>query len=198
MFTFSLSTFIKISLLSTGERIAEIQKKLDDADGYDFYNSMTKAIRAKANAESQATLDRILASPSRDIERTYNTAAFNSFETKFGSKRSLERLSTKAHLFAPDRSFRITVDPLFRIMEKNVATAFCVWPSKSPALTQRYGAVACYIMRQALQSSAMANSQFGFFDATSNKKYSERQVSNNTNLIFRADCGSISALLHSL
>ena len=42
---FSLQTFIKISLMDTGSRITEIQKKLSQTAGYDFYNSFQRAVR---------------------------------------------------------------------------------------------------------------------------------------------------------
>ena len=196
--TFSLQTFLKLSLLSTGERIAEIQKKLDGSDGYDFYNSLTKATKLRASGSEQSDIDDTLDYPTRAVERKYNREAFDVFDHKFGKSRSLEDLKNRGKILSPDKTFQIIVEPTFSASSKGVRVAYCLWATQKPEMTQRYGAVGCYVMRQALKNTPLANYQFAIYDLVGKKQYSEKQISNNTSLIFKADCGSISALLKSL
>lgn len=75
---------------------------------------------------------------------------------------------------------------------------YCLWPTQAPQLTQKYGAVACHIMRTANSSGNLANSSFYLADLVSNRVYSEKQITNNTNLILKADVNSIGTLIKEL
>ncbi|SLN28613.1 hypothetical protein ROA7450_01187 [Roseovarius albus] len=89
MLTFSLNTFIKICLLDTGGRISEIQRKLDNSGGYDFYNSFQRAMRASLNGMPENHIDNILNTPSKEVERKHNSKAFRIVKGKFGNIRSI-------------------------------------------------------------------------------------------------------------
>jgi hypothetical protein len=195
--TFSLNTFIKICLLDTGGRISEIQKRLSGSGGYDFYKPLQKAVRAHCAGE-KANAGGILNAPVNEIERKYNREAFKSFEAKFGSVKTLEALKSSKLLKFPSAGIAISVDPLFDLSKAGTRQIYSVWPTQKPQLSQRYGAVACHIMRQAYSSGPMANGAFFFADIVSGKAYSEKQITNNTNLILKTDVNSIGALVKEL
>lgn len=195
--TFTLNTFIKICLLDTGSRISEIQKRLSGSGGYDFYKPLQKAVRAHCSSES-SKVDGILNAPVKEIERKYNREAFESFQAKFGSVKTLGAVKRSKLLKFPSAGIAISIDPLFELSKAGVQQIYCVWPTQKPQLSQRYGAVACHIMRQSYSNSSMANGAFLFADITSGKVYSEKQITNNTNLILMADVNSIGTLLKEL
>jgi len=195
---FSLNTFIKLCLLDTGGRISEIQKRISGAGGYEFYKPLQTAVRSHCSEKDSIKIDEILNAPNNDIERKYNKAAFDSFHAKFGTSKSIEAVKFSKRVSFPKAGISINVDPLFELSKSGVREIYSVWPTQQPELTQRYGAVACYLLRQAYSSSAFANGSFFYTDIVSRKTYSEKQISNNTNLILTADVNTIGTLLNEL
>jgi hypothetical protein len=197
LITFSLNTFIKVCLLDTGGRISEVQKRLAKPGGYDFYKPLQGAVRAHSDGDfSQAKT--ILGAPVNETERKYNQDAFNAFKLRFGSIKSLEAIQQKRHLTFSGAGLRISIDPLFEFTKAGTRQIFCMWPTQKPTLTQKYGAVACHIMRSAYSNDKLGNGAFFFADLVSNKTYSEKQITNNTNLILKADVNSIGTLVKDL
>lgn len=198
MTPFSLNNFIKICLLDTGGRISEIQKKLESSGGYDFYNSFQRATRAKLKGKSDAHVMSILNAPAKQAERQYNIETYNKVQAKFGSIKSIEALSNKKKLKFGVAGIEVLVDPLFQIEKSGAIKVYSVWPTQKPELTQRYGALACHLMREAFKSTSLGNAQFHFYDAVKDKTYSEKQINNNTSLILKSDLSSISNMLKEL
>lgn len=198
MVVFSLNTFIKICILDTGARISEIQKRLSGSGGYDFYKPLQTAVRSHCSQNDPIEIDKILNAPSNDIERIHNKAAFESFQRKFGASKSIEAVKLSKRVNFPNAGISINVDPLFELSKSGVREIYSVWPTQKPELTQRYGAVACYLLRQAYSNSPLANGAFFYTDIVSGKTYSEKQISNNTNLILTADVNSIGTLINQL
>lgn len=195
---FSLQTFIKICLMDTGGRLQEIQKKLEPANGYDFYNSFQRAARVFCEDKESDKPDEILAAPVREAERKYNTDAYTAFKEKFGTSRTLEAIK-KPKIFIPEgASFEISIDPLFGIEKSSVKYAYLPWLIQKPSLTQKYAAVACFIMRQAYKGTNLSNWQFNVCDLTTGKTYSENQVTDNTPRILVYDAKQISNMLVEL
>lgn len=197
MLTFSLNTFIKVCLMDTGGRISDLQKRLAGTGGYDFYKPLQRAVRAHCTKE-RLKVDGILNAPVKESERKHNRAAFESFEKKFGSVRSLSPVSSARVLKFPSAGIAISIDPLFELTKAGSRQIYSVWPTQKPQLSQRYGAVACHIMRRTYSSGALANASFHFADIVSGKVYSEKQVTNNTNLILMADVTSIGTMVKEL
>jgi hypothetical protein len=197
MITFSLNTFIKICSLDTGGRISEIQKRLSSPGGYDFYKPLHGAVRAFCSGNPTLATS-ILAAPVNLVERNHNAAAYSSFLSKFGNSKSIAPLKHPKPLKFASAGISIAVDPLFEITKGGVRNIYCLWPTQSPALTQKYGAVACLIMRSAYSNSALANGLFHYADLVSNRVYSEKQITNNTSLILSADVNSIGTLVKEL
>lgn len=192
----SLNTFIKLCLLDTGGRIAEIQKRLSSDKGYDFYKPLQKAVRAFSN-NSEPSAEEILAAPVNEIERAHNRKAFDSFKNKFGSIRTLDSFQNPKHLKFEAVEVEIAVDPFFELEKAGTREIYSLWPTRTPQLTQRYGAVACHIMRRSFANTQFSNANFFFADLVSNKVYSERQITNNTNLIFETDVSTLGKLFAS-
>lgn len=198
MYTFSLQSFIKICQLDTGSRIAEIQKKLDSTGGYDFYNSFQRATKCRLTTLDKGEVSDILDAPSKEIERQHNRVAYNKLIEKFGSIKTLEHINNPKKLKFKNEDIEILINPLFGFTKSGGQQVHAVWPTQKPKLSQRYGAVACYIMRETYKNSGLANSQFFFTDLVGDKTYSEKQITNNTSLILSADISSISALIRQL
>ena len=197
LINFSMNTFIKICLLDTGGRISEIQKQLQSSGGYDFYKPLQKAVRAHCSGNHDEVKD-VLEAPSNDIERLNNRTAYDAFETKFGSNKTLEALLEPKKLEFPDAGISITASPLFELTKSGTRQIYSLWPTKSPDLTQRYGAVACHLMRTAYSSASLGNGAFFYADLVGNRVYSEKQINENTDLILKADIASIGRLVKEL
>lgn len=195
---FSLQTFVKICLMDTGGRIAEIQRKLESASGYDFYNSFYRATRAYCEDKASDEPSVILEAPVKDTERKYNKDAFEAFKEKFGSSKSLVSIK-RQKLYVPEgANFEISIDPLFGVEKASVKYAYLPWAMQKPELTQRYAAVACFIMRQAYKGTNLSNWQFNTYDFTKGKSYSENMINDKTPKILLSDARTISTLLVDL
>lgn len=199
MQVFSLTTFLKVSLLDTGGRISEIQKRLDPTgEGYDFYNSYQRAFRENLKSGDSSKVDLIFDSLSNEVERENNRAVYDKINSKFGSKRSIAEVKHKKQLIFSAEDITISLDPLFSIEQSGVEKIFQVWATKKPNLTQRYAAVGCYLMREAYRNTSLGNAQFFIYDTVHDRTYSEKQINNNTSMIFKADLASISSLIKTL
>lgn len=197
MITFSLNSFIKICLLDTGGRISEIQKRLAGSGGYDFYKPVQRAVRTHCSGEKMK-VDEILDGPVKDTERQYNRKAYEKFEAKFGNVKTLDAVNYSTSLQFPSAGFEISVDPLFELTKAGVKQIYCIWPNQKPQLSQRYAAVACHVMRRANSTGPLANGAFFFADIVSGHSYSEKQITNNTDLILMSDVNSIGSLLSGI
>ena len=197
LINFSLNTFIKICLMDTGQRIAEIQKRLSGPGGYDFYQTMQKAVRLHTSGEVEQALS-ILDAPANTTERKHNKDAYSRFVSKFGNSRTIEPINRKRTIQFRSAGISISVDPLFETTKGDARNVYALWATQSPAMTQRYGAVACHIMRQVFSNDPLGNANFFFCDLVGGKTYSEKQINNNTSLILSADVTSIGTLVKEL
>ncbi|WP_417723533.1 hypothetical protein [Salipiger sp.] len=197
MIAFSLNTFVKICLLDTGGRISELQKRLTSAGGYDFYKPLHKAIRTYCPGEPQK-VTQILDAPVKDIERKYNADAFKYFASKFGTSKGLEAITSPKTINFQSAGISIRIDPVFELSHSGSRQIYCIWPTHKPQLSQRYGALACHLMRRAYSNTSLGNGSFFFSDFVTGKTYSEKQITNNTNLILMADVTSIGTLIKEL
>lgn len=197
MITFSMNTFIKICLLDTGDQIKEIQNRLSRAGGYEFYRPLQKAVRAHSGGKIE-DVSGILDAPANDVERKHNKTAYSNFAAKFGTGKNLQALVEPGKLKFPTAGITISVDPLFELSKQDVRQVYCLWPTQVPQLTQKYGAVACHIMREANLDGKIANSSFYLADLVSKRVYSEKQITRNTALILAADINTIGTMIKEL
>jgi len=191
---YSLSPFIKICMSDTGEQISDVQKKINSSDGYDYYRTLKSAIKGHIAGLEPEDISMILESGSSPAERSYNTSAYNVFVSKFGKSKSISTVQMpKKHEFFKS-GIEIIFDPLFSIETTKGISTYSIWANKSPALSQKYGAVACYLQREAYKNTALSNSTFFFVDLTKGNAYSEKQITNNTSAIARSDFRKIADL----
>lgn len=197
MMKFSMNTFLKLCLLDTGEKISELQKRLNGPGGYDFYKPLQRAVRLHSAGEHKKALE-VLEAPVNLTERKHNQDAFEKFRTRFGTVRTLSPVDEKGSLKFTSDGIEILPDPLFEITKGGIRQVYCLWPTQSPELTQRYGAVACYIMRSAFKHKPIANAGFYLADLVSGRIYSEKQITNNTSLILSSDVASIGSIIKQI
>ena len=184
--------------MDTGNRISEIQRKLEGKTGYDYYNSFQRAVEEYCSDKKSAKPKAILAAPANEIERKYNTDGFNAFVKKFGMSLSLGSVK-KQKIYLPEgANLEISINPAFSVEKGGVKKVFLPWLIQKPELTQKYRAVACYVMQQAYKSTNLGNCQFNIVDFVAGKIYSQNQITNNTKLIVNSDSKTISDLLGSL
>ncbi|MDW4548843.1 hypothetical protein R5H32_05700 [Defluviimonas sp. D31] len=195
---FSLSTYIKLCLLDTGRQISEIQKKLSSTGGFDFYWTLSKAIAAYIDGKSDDEINDILLSSSSPSQQTYNTAAYENFIKRFGKKKNMSILNKKKTNTFFTGGIAIVFDPLFSIEDSSGIHVYSIWANQKPELTQKYGAVACYLQREAYKNSALANSKFYFADLAAGRIYSESQITNSTSIIAKTDLKKINNMVSDL
>lgn len=196
---FSLQTFIKICIQDTGTRISELQRKVENiGNGYDFYNSFYRAVSLYIEDGNIDRANVVISDPANSHERKYNSLAFNAFLKKFGSVKTLCSVEQKAAFTPSNSNFQININPLFALEKAGKRHVYCTWQVQTPSLSQKYGAVACHIMRQAFKSTSLANAEFYFYDLTLGRSYSEKQITNTTSKILQADSRMISQELTDL
>ena len=197
MINFSLNTFIKLCLLDTGDKISELQKHLGPHQGFGFYLPLKQSVRAFCDGDKEKAV-KIISNPANEIQRERNKDAFDVFCKKFGKSNSLEKVKQDEVLKFSSAGISITINPLFEISKSENRQVYSLWPNKKPVLTQRYGAVACHLMRRAYGNSNLANCSFFFTDTVAGKTYSEKQITSNTSVILNSDVESIGRLLKNL
>jgi hypothetical protein len=156
------------------KQMAEISRRIHQTgNGYDFYKSLTLAIRAYIENKTRDEIDLILNSPVNPAESNLNRLAFESFERKFGKKKSKMSLFEKRQrLFLADRRISVTVSPTFTIETASGFEVYHVWATQNPQVNKHMGGMACYICKEAFRKSSSSNYDFKFFDSVGEKVFS--------------------------
>lgn len=195
MVTFTLNSFLKISGLETAKQIAEIDKKVQNTSGYDYYHSLNRAVRAHIANEDVNQIEKILTSATNTHERENNAAAYIKFIERYGELKNIELLKQPKNLDFSKYGFSIKCDPLFIIEEKGERLVHSVWPNQNSKLSQSYATVGCLILRRTYTSSSLGNCRFCVANLNSGKRITDKNITNNTSLILEADARKIGALL---
>lgn len=179
---FSLNSFIRLYAMDMAKQMAEVYKRLQQGGGYDFYRNLNLAIKAYIDGKTDDEIEYILNNASKPTEITYNKIGFESFKSKFGSKR--KRLSTfdkSASVKLASGGLRISCSPSFTLETPAGLETYHVWASQSPEVNAHMGALACHLSREAFRRTSYSNHSFRLFDAVGNRSYSK--IFNNTALI---------------
>lgn len=192
---FTLASFLRICQLDTGQKITAIERKVNSAAGYDFYNSLSRAIRARADAKSTEEIEDILLSPRNAAEREYNVAAYRVFEKRYARRRDIEAQNNKRTYKVPNSAIAIICDPLFKTTENGVQWVHSIWATRSPMLQNKYGAVGCYVLRECFRASNLSNSTFAIANLVDDKRVSDKSISNTTSAILRSDADTLTRLI---
>lgn len=193
--SFKLGAFVRLCQMDTGQRIAAVERKLSAITGYDFYHSLTKAIRAYLKGCGPEQIEEILLSPKNAVEREYNIAAYKSFVERYGKMRSIEGIQRPRTYSIPNCPIDVNCDPLFSTTENGVAWVHAIWATRTPALQTKYGAVACLILKECYRNTSLSNASFAIANLTDGRRIGEKSITNTTSTILRSDAAMIAKLL---
>ncbi|WHA42957.1 hypothetical protein [Agrobacterium larrymoorei] len=171
LLSLSLNSFIRIYAMDPARQISEVLRRVQQSSGYDFYRTMNLAITARINSKSQDEIAYILNASSRPDEISYNKAAYDAFEKKFGSKKKLTTFEKKGSVKLADGKIVINVMPSFMVETSASMDVYHIWAIQNPKMDKSKANCACYVMEQAFKKSA-PNYRYKLFDATSSKTYS--------------------------
>lgn len=171
LLSLSLNSFIRIYAMDPARQISEVLRRVQQSSGYDFYRTLNLAITARINSKSQDEIAYILNTSSRPDEISYNKAAFDAFEKKFGSKKKLTKFEKKGSLKLADGRIVINVSPIFMVETTASMDVYHIWAMQNPKMDKSKANCACYVLEQAFKKTA-PNYHYKLFDATSSKTYS--------------------------
>jgi hypothetical protein len=192
---FSLQSFLKICEATTAQRRTAIDRKLSLDAGYDFYRTLSRAIRLFADGASTDDIEFVLESPNNAVERDRNRSAFLNFKERYGKLTSLQQIKLPKSCVFKEHEIEISCDPLFQTVESGVPHLHSIWAIANPQLTLTYGAVGCHIMRLAYKSSTMSNSRMCIANLSTSQRFSEKQITNSTPSILQTDLKIVSDLI---
>ncbi|MCQ2005262.1 hypothetical protein [Rhizobium sp. NRK18] len=157
--------------MDPARQISEVLRRIQSSAGYDFYRNLHLAIAAHIQEKSKDEIDYILNSSSRPDEISYNKAAFDSFNVKFGKKTKISLFEKKGQLKLADGKILVRVSPSFMLETPNGMDVYHIWPIQNPKLDKSKANCGCYIMQQAFKKIS-PNYTYKIFDSTLGKVYS--------------------------
>lgn len=169
--TVSLNTFVRYYAMDTSKLVGEINRRMQQSGGYDFYRSLTDAIRAKIRGATEDEIQSILNNSSNLSEVSYNKAAYSIFVSKYGSKRGLAEFDKKGHVKLSNGELVVSVAPTFSVETSTELSVFHIWAAQNPTMDRARASVAVYLMGAAFKRSA-PNYSYKLFDAVEGKTYS--------------------------
>lgn len=175
--TLSLNTFIRYYSLDPSKLVAEVSRRMQSSGGYDYYNILADAVRARASGATDDEIEYILNRSSNLSEVAHNRAAFEKFDEKFGRKRGLSVFEQKGRVRMCDGRLAITVNPLFSIESSRGFEVYNIWATQKPELDRARSAVGVHLMNIAFSRTA-PNYDYKMFNAVDGKTYST--VNNTT------------------
>ena len=130
--TLNLNTFIRYYSLDPSKLVAEVSRRMQSSGGYDYYNILADAVRAKALGKTEDEIDYILNRSSNPSEIAHNRAAYLMFDEKFGRKRGLSVFEKKGRVRMCDGRLIILVNPLFSIASTRSFDVYNIWAAQKP------------------------------------------------------------------
>jgi hypothetical protein len=143
---------------------------MQSSGGYDFYNILADAVRAKASGSTDDEIEFILNRSSNLSEAAHNRAAYERFDTKFGRKRGLDVFERKGRIRMCDGKVLIVVKPLFSIESTRGFEVYNIWATQKPELDRARAGVGVHLMNVAFSRSA-PNYDYKMFNAVDGKTY---------------------------
>jgi hypothetical protein len=150
---------------------------MQSSGGYDYYNILADAVRAKALGKTEDEIDYILNRSSNPSEIAHNRAAYLMFDEKFGRKRGLSVFEKKGRVRMCDGRLIILVNPLFSIASTRSFDVYNIWAAQKPELNRARAGVGVHLMNVAFSRTA-PNYNYKMFNAVDGKAYST--VNNTT------------------
>ncbi|WP_425080054.1 hypothetical protein [Ruegeria denitrificans] len=175
--TLSLNTFIRYYSLDPSKLVAEVSRRMQSSGGYDYYNILADAVRAKASGATEDEIEYILNRSSNPSEIAHNRAAYEMFDEKFGRKRGLGVFERKGRVRMCDGRLVVLVNPLFSIESSRSFDVYNIWATQKPELDRARAGVGVHLMNVAFSRTA-PNYNYKMFNAVDGKTYST--VNNTT------------------
>ena len=175
--TLSLNTFIRYYSMDTSKLVAEVSRRVQSSGGYDYYNILADAVRAKASGATGDEIEYILNRSSNPSEAAHNRAAYEIFDAKFGRKRGLGVFERKGRVRMCSGQLIILVNPLFSIESTRSFDVYNIWATQKPDLDRARAGVGVHLMNVAFSRSA-PNYNYKMFSAVNGKSYAT--VNNTT------------------
>ena len=175
--TLNLNTFIRYYSLDPAKLVAEVSRRMQSSGGYDYYNILADAVRAKASGKTEDEIEYILNRSSNPSEVAHNRAAYVMFDEKFGRKRGLSVFERKGRVRMCDGRLIILVNPLFSIEWSASLISYNIWAAQKPEPNRARAGVGVHLMNVAFSRTA-PNYNYKMFNAVDGKTYST--VNNTT------------------
>lgn len=175
--TLSLNTFIRYYSLDPSKLVAEVSRRMQTSGGYDYYNILADAVKAKASGRTEDEIEYILNRSSNPSEVAHNRAAYEKFDEKFGRKRGLSVFERRGRVRLCDGRLIVVVNPLFSIETARSFDVYNIWATQKPELDRARAGVGVHLMREAFSRTA-PNYNYKLFNAVDGKSYSA--VNNTT------------------
>ncbi|MQQ08368.1 hypothetical protein GFB49_07890 [Epibacterium sp. SM1979] len=194
MLRMRLQTFIKYCHLDQTELVTALDEKLNKSGkGHNFHWSLKKAIHSHIEGASQAEIDSILDSPSKEAEVKYNRQAFQCFIDRFGKVKQIEVVNDEHSYPIHQFGLELKVGPWFRTFEKGQSHLHLVWATQNPQLEQRNANIGTLILLDAFKGTQYGNSKFCLMDLVRPKRYSDSTITDKTRLALKLSCRMIEA-----
>ena len=169
--TLSLNTFIRYYSLDPSKLVAEVSRRMQSSGGYDYYNILADAVRAKTSGATEDEIEYILNRSSNPSEVAHNRAAYEMFNERFGRKRGLSAFDKTGRLRFCDGKLMIVVKPLFSIESARSFDVYNIWATQKPELDRARAGVGVHLMNVAFSRTA-PNFDYKMFNAVDGKTYS--------------------------
>lgn len=195
---FTLPSFLRLCQVGTKEKIDTLSRKFNSTSSYDFYHTLTKAIRLNVEGRYPEEIDDVLNSPSNSREREYNLAAYKMFEKKYARKRSIELIEKPKVFYFKEFPVAIKCDPVFSTVEGGNLISHAIWATRNPELERRTAAIGCLILKNCYRKTSLANTIFAIADLASGNRTKESFINNSTSLVLKSDLNTICTLINDI
>jgi len=170
LLTLSLNSFIKIYALDTAKQFVEVNRRLQQSGGYNFYRNLETSVRAHIKGKSSDEIEYILNSASRPDEVIYNKLAYEAFYKKFGKTKKISEFDKDSVLRLANGALGIRVCPTFMVESASGMSVYHFWTPQTPSMDAGRASIGCFILREAFRKSA-PNYDYKIFDTVQKKVY---------------------------
>lgn len=150
--------------------VGEVNRRMQASNGYDYYGSLTAAVRAKISGASNDEIKHILNRSSNPSEMSHNKAAYEMFLEKFGTKNNVEIFEKKGKVKLCGGKLAISVAPLFSMETSKSFDVYNIWAAQRPQLERDNAGVGVYLMQRAFVKTA-PNYKYKMFNAVEGKAF---------------------------
>ncbi len=150
--------------------VGEIDRRMQQTGGYDFYKILADAIRAKIRGATEDEIQFILGRSNNPSEVSYNKAAYEMFLSTFGRKKGLSEFHKKGKIKLCKGELLVTTAPLFSVEASTGFTVYNIWATQTPNLDRARAGVGVHLMKRAFRTSA-PNYDYKVFDAVEGRIY---------------------------